>query len=196
MCGDCGASRDLVQLEDLANIEFGSYPQQLVGDLLRFYRVDKRVLRVNIDAADMVIELRQALPLGLILNELVTNALKHAFPDGRSGNLEVKLKYFRMLGTLARGELDEGFAQLTVRDDGVGFPSKLNIDETPSMGSHLVRLLTDQLRGELEVVNAKGTAVTLKFPLSPGRLFRRSVQGTHRDRAVQSTRHVYSDGLV
>ena len=146
----------LYSSEDLANIEFGSYLQQLVGDLLRFYRVDKRVLRVNIDAADMVIELRQALPLGLILNELVTNALKHAFPEGRSGNLEVQLKYLRNAGDACKERtLDEGFAQLTVRDDGVGLPLNLNLDEIPSMGLHLVRLLTDQLRGELRLLPLK-----------------------------------------
>jgi PAS domain S-box-containing protein len=157
----------LYSSQDLGSIEFGTYLEQLVRDLVSFYCVDKNRLAVEIEATDLVVDIGQAIPLGLIVNELVTNTLKHAFPDSQPGRLEVELKYLRNSVDVNQGQtLDDGLGQLTVRDNGVGLPPTVKFEETPSMGLHLVNLLVEQLRGELKVDTAGGTAVTINFPLS------------------------------
>ena len=157
----------LYSSQDLASIEFGSYLQQLVRDLVSFYCVDRKRLQVTVTAEDLVVDIGQAIPLGLIVNELVTNALKHAFPGNRRGTLQVELGYVRSSIDAEQGQtLDEGLGRLTVQDDGVGMPRGLKFDETPSMGLHLVSVLVEQLRGKLEVETTGGTRVTLEFPLA------------------------------
>jgi two-component sensor histidine kinase len=157
----------LYSSQDLASIEFGSYLQQLVRDLVSFYTVDQKRLNVIVTAEDLVVDIGQAIPLGLIVNELVTNALKHAFPEGRQGSVEVKLEYVHSSIDVSKGQtLDQGLGQLGVKDDGVGLPADLKIDEARSMGLHLVNVLTEQLHGTLEVDRSGGTAVVIKFPLA------------------------------
>lgn len=157
----------LYSSEDLGNIEFGSYLEQLVRDLISFYNLAKKCLEVNVEATDLVLDIKQAIPLGLIVNELVTNALKHAFPDGRTGRLNVQLRYSRDPMNRANIQTSsDGFGKLTVSDDGIGLPPNTDFEESPSMGLHLVRLLVEQLRGELEVDVQKGTAITIKFPVA------------------------------
>jgi PAS domain S-box-containing protein len=157
----------LYSSQDLASIEFGTYLKQLVGDLVSFYGVERERLEVQIEATDLVVDIGQAIPLGLIVNELVTNVLKHAFPDSQAGRLEVKLKYLRDSVDPGKGQtLDDGLGQLAIRDNGVGLPRAIKFKETPSMGLHLINLLVEQLRGELKVAADEGTAVTITFPLS------------------------------
>ena len=157
----------LYSSQDLSSIEFGCYVQRLVRDLVGFYGVNQGRIKVTVCAEDLVVGIGQAIPLGLILNELVTNSLKHAFPNGRSGTLQVQLKYLRDSIDENKGEtLDQGLGQLTVEDNGVGLPPGLKCDETPSMGFHLVNVLAQQLRGELNVERKEGASVSIKFPLS------------------------------
>jgi PAS domain S-box-containing protein len=157
----------LYSSQDLASIEFGSYLRQLVGDLVSFYSVDRKRLQVTVTTEDLVVDIGQAIPLGLIVNELVTNALKHAFPSGRRGTVKVELGYVRSSIDAEQGQtLDEGLGRLTVQDDGVGMPPGLKFDQTPSMGLHLVNVLVEQLRGTLELETTGGTRVTIEFPLA------------------------------
>jgi two-component sensor histidine kinase len=94
----------------------------------------------------------QALPLGLIVNEVVSNAFKHAFPDGRAGHITVSL------------ERADGHAVLTVRDDGIGYSPR---DTTGNMGMKLIESLTRQIDGRHSFANRGGTIFTLEFPLPP-----------------------------
>ena len=157
----------LYSSQDLASIEFGAYMESLVADLVSFYAVDKNRLNVTVRAADLVVDISQAIPLGLIVNELVTNTLKHAFPGGRSGELSIQLAYLESSIDRIEGEtLDDGLGQLTVSDNGVGLPPNLDFEQTRSMGLHLVNVLTRQLQGELRVSTEAGTSFSIKFPLS------------------------------
>ncbi|HSU33143.1 MAG TPA: histidine kinase dimerization/phosphoacceptor domain -containing protein [Bryobacteraceae bacterium] len=157
----------LYSSQDLASIEFGSYLKQLVRDLVSFYSVDRKRLQVTVTTEDLVVDIGQAIPLGLIVNELVTNALKHAFPGDRRGTVQVELGYVRSSIDAEKGQtLDEGLGRLTVQDDGIGMPPGLKFDETRSMGLHLVNVLVEQLRGTLELETAAGTRVTIEFPLA------------------------------
>jgi PAS domain S-box-containing protein len=169
----------LYSSQDLASIEFGPYVQHLVRDMVAFFGVDRNRVQIVVNAADLVVDIGQAIPLGLIVNELVTNALKHAFPNGRAGTLEIQLDYLRDSVDIEKGQtLDQGLGQLTVRDNGLGLPANLKFDETPSMGLHLVNVLVKQLQGELDVTSTQGTSVTIKFPLS-GTLVRLGEDGSN-----------------
>ena len=106
----------------------------------------------------------QALPLGLIANELICNALKHAFPGERTGAIDVATRY--LTDNVESGQsLDEGWCELVVRDNGVGL--KADFEARGSMGMRLVRLLVQQLRGELQIENTAGPVFVIRFPLKP-----------------------------
>jgi two-component sensor histidine kinase len=98
-----------------------------------------------------------AVPCGLIVNELLSNTLKYAFPPDRTGSIEVGLK-------LQRGQISKYI--LSVRDNGVGLPEKIDPKNTNSMGLQIVRSLTQQLDGTLEVDRRNGTSFLVKFPES------------------------------
>jgi two-component sensor histidine kinase len=97
--------------------------------------------------------LAQAQPCGLILNELLTNAVTHAFPEDRSGMVIMEL----------RGS-SEGSVMLQVTDTGVGVPAALDIHQPTRLGWRLVTLLTQQLHGELALERDRGTRITVRWP--------------------------------
>jgi two-component sensor histidine kinase len=104
--------------------------------------------------------------LGLVVNELVSNTFKHAFPGERSGNVEIALEH---TGAASRHDspTTAAVAQLTIRDNGIGWPAELRADETRSMGLHLVHVLAKQLDAELNIAGHEGTTVVVIFPVLP-----------------------------
>jgi len=151
--------------EDLAEIEFGAYALTLIQDLFALYGVKPDHIHSEINAEDMALTITQAIPLGLILNELVVNCLKHAFPEGRAGTIRVSLRYAKEL--LGPGQiLDEGSGELCVEDDGIGLPEGFELEQTPSMGLYLVQILTRQLRGSLRWRPGRPTRICIRFPLA------------------------------
>jgi PAS domain S-box-containing protein len=160
-----GIHETLYSSPDLANISFGEYMQQLARGLFGFYNAIGDKINLQIATDDLVLEIAQAIPLGLILNELVTNTLKHAFPNGRKGNVWATLHYVPEPEGSA-GTLDEGTAVLTVEDDGVGLPEGFDVQQQDSMGVYLVRVLTRQLRGSVHVSRSPNTQFRVVFPLS------------------------------
>ena len=119
---------------------------------------------LRIDSDDIVLDVTQAIPLGLIVNELLTNVLKHAFPDGRTGTVWVSFRYLPE-PSASKGTLDEGSAVFTVEDNGVGLPEGFDIQQQDSMGVYLVRVLTRQLRGLVHVNQHGRTQFRVVFPL-------------------------------
>jgi two-component sensor histidine kinase len=107
---------------------------------------------LQLAVADVALAVDKAIPCGLILNELITNALKHGFPDGRSGTVRVELAAF-----------DAGL-RLVVSDDGVGLPRDLDFQRSESLGLQLVRMLAKQLEASLEIVPGRGTTFRLTVP--------------------------------
>ncbi len=148
---------------DLGNILFGAYMEQLLQELLAFHAVDPRRVSLDVAAADVVISIEQALPLGLILNELITNCLKHAFPEQSKGRIKVRLDY-----VASNGEEGPQECELSVSDDGIGMSTGNGLTNTQSMGLHIVDLLASELRGKLEMSQdqQRGTKFTLRFPLT------------------------------
>ncbi len=147
---------------DLGNILFGAYMEQLLQELLAFHALDPQRVSVDVIAADVVVSIEQALPLGLILNELVTNCLKHAFPESSQGRVNVRLEY-----VASDGEAGPQQCDLSVSDNGIGMSTSDGLPNKQSMGLHIVDLLVSELRGKLEVSQdqQRGTKFTLRFPL-------------------------------
>ncbi len=141
----------LYESGDLSRIDFEAYLRQIASDLIAFYGIDGDRIRVVIDAQPVKLNISQAVPCGLIVSELLTNAVKHAFPDDRRGVVKVRLH-------------PDGECVLVVSDDGVGLPENLDPKRSGSMGLQLVHLLTEQLPGTVEIDGSNGTRVTIRFP--------------------------------
>jgi len=145
----------LYRSEDLARVDFAGYTRQLVDDLFRAYKVsdDDVQLELDIDIPDLGIDI--AIPCGLLLNELITNCLKHAFAAAPTGRLRVGLHRTGAINVL------------TVSDDGAGFPDTVDFRHTTSFGLQLVNTLVDQLDGEIALSSGPGATFTVRFPITP-----------------------------
>ena len=140
--------------DDFGRIELASYLDQLCSHLLRSYGIDSSRIHLNLRANKVSLTLERAIPFGLIVNELVSNSLKYAFPDGQSGNILVHVH-----------RTDDHFYMLTVGDDGIGLPDAFDIKLLKSLGLQLVSDLSAQLTGSLTWTNNAGAHFQLKFPI-------------------------------
>jgi PAS domain S-box-containing protein len=145
----------LYQTENYAQVPFSTYAGSLAASIFESTGVSPDAVRLvlAIEAFDLAVD--KAIPCGLILNELISNALKHAFPDDRRGVLRVELV-----------KVDRATADLTVADDGQGMAEPLDITTCKSLGMRLVSTLARQLRGRLTVTHQPGVTVRVTFPLS------------------------------
>jgi PAS domain S-box-containing protein len=141
----------LYQSQDLARIDFAEYVRNLANYLLRSYGVDTDLIKLKINVEDVSLGVDMAIPCGLILNELVSNSLKHAFPDSRRGEIRIELR-----------SDDDQFA-LMAGDDGIGLPEDLDFRNPESLGLQLVNMLVDQLEGTIELDRSGGTAFEIVF---------------------------------
>ncbi|MHC4266866.1 MAG: histidine kinase dimerization/phosphoacceptor domain -containing protein [Planctomycetota bacterium] len=144
---------NLYRSKDLSNIDFNDYIKSLVKGLFLSYKMDtnKIALKINIETVFFAIE--TAIPCGLIINELVSNSLKYAFPDGRVGEINITFR-----------SLDKGELEIIVSNDGVSFPKDLDFRNTESLGLRLVtNLAENQLHGKIELNRSKGTEFQISF---------------------------------
>ena len=147
----------LYRSREYARIGIGEYIDQLATTLFSTYEVDQRRVQLHIEAENIFIDLERAIPCGLLLNELITNSLKYAFPDGRKGQIWIQFRP------------DGDHIILDYRDDGVGLPVDLNLENAQSLGMQLVHLLTiHDLQGSLKFENGgkQGVQFFISFPLS------------------------------
>jgi len=136
--------------ESLANIDFREYLKGVIQDLLHGKGSDR--ITIGLDAEQIVLDIDQAIPCGLIVNELCSNALKHAFVDRSDGTITVSLH-----------RTGVSMVSLVVRDDGVGLPEDLDVYRETSLGMTLVTSLVDQIGGALVVDRVGGTAFEITF---------------------------------
>jgi two-component sensor histidine kinase len=143
----------LYQSEDLSAVDMRSYLESITEELRQMYAGEMPV-RVSTSSESIYLDIYQAIPLGLILNELISNALEHAFLPAEGGTLHI---------SLSPGE--HHWCELRVKDDGKGLPRDvMPEEESETMGMKLVAVLSDQLRGHLEVQRGEGTEFVLSFP--------------------------------
>jgi len=141
----------LYQSSHLKRIDIGDYIQTLAGDLFRAYATDSARIKLNFDIEEVMVDINTMIPLGLIVNELLSNSLKHAFPEEREGHIDIGFH-----------SQDHSY-QLIVSDNGVGFPEDINYQDTKSLGLRLVNILTDQIDGTIKLKREHGTNFIIEF---------------------------------
>jgi PAS domain S-box-containing protein len=147
----------LYQSRDLGKLNFAEYADSLVQTLMRTHSLG--ALRTLVEPSAVCLPIDSALPCGLILNELVTNAIKHAFRGGSTPDPRI---------TIRVAEQGEDLT-LTVQDNGCGLPEGVSYKESRTLGLHLVRTLIRQLRGEVRVAVERGTRWSVVFPRQPSK---------------------------
>ncbi len=155
----------LYRSETPSEIDFSEYVKDLTRGLLSSYNVGDAKVELSIDIADVVLGMDSAVPCGLIINELISNALKHAFPDHKQGRILVWMRPSDRSASTTTAESTESsrFFELRVEDDGVGLPASLDIETANSLGLKIVRTLTSQLKGVMEIGRDGGTRVSIVF---------------------------------
>jgi PAS domain S-box-containing protein len=147
----------LYQSGNLADIDMADYIHSLVGNLLSSHAQVAMPPAVIFDLLPVRLAIDRAIPLALIINELVTNAMKHAFPDGRPGEIRIALQK-------CRDKLSQAAAyELIVTDNGAGLPAGFDAAKQKSLGLQLVAMLTKQLGASLAIESAQGTSVCITF---------------------------------
>jgi two-component sensor histidine kinase len=131
-------------------VDAAAFLQQLAENLFSFYGIDGERVRMELQVGETLIDIEQALPFGLILNELLCNTFKYAFPENQRGTVTVKI--------------DGSAGLLVVADDGAGLPAQLDPENSPSLGLQLVHMLVEQIGGTIAVESGRGTRITIKFP--------------------------------
>lgn len=153
-----GRIKSITMLHDMLSrsagprdINFSKYLDSLSDMILENYSVSPGDVRLIKDLDVTCLDIDAAIPCGLIVHEIISNSLKHAFPEGR-GEVYVGLK-----------RQDNGFHELTIRDDGVGLPEEVDIHESESLGMQLIMGLTKQIGGTVEIKSGSGTSYSIQF---------------------------------
>lgn len=143
---------ELYRDKHLSHVDFPGYVRTLTSSLFRSYGVNSSTVALEIDTSDVMLGIDTAIPCGLIVNELVSNSLKHAFPEGRKGKIRVSL----------RAESNGKFV-LVIHDDGIGLPLDVDSRNAQSLGLQLVYTLTEQIEGTIELNREHGTEFRIVF---------------------------------
>jgi two-component sensor histidine kinase len=146
----------LYQSQDLALVDFSKYLVRMAHHLFLSYGVDSQRIRLETELDSISLELDDALPLGLLVSEGVSNSLKHAFPAGRQGQVRIELRRDAPTSVV-----------LKLSDDGVGLAPDLDWTTSRSLGLRLVRALAEQLCGSLHIGSHHGTEIQLSFHVKP-----------------------------
>lgn len=142
---------------NLSDIDFAEYIQVLAAEVFSSYGLDPARIQLVFELQPLRFEIGRAIPCGLILNELLSNALKYAFPDRHTGQIRVSLQQHEL------------HTQLTVEDSGVGLPETYSPDEAKSLGLRIVSTLTRQLGASMEITSNRGAQFVLRLPNDVGR---------------------------
>jgi two-component sensor histidine kinase/HAMP domain-containing protein len=143
----------LYESKELAKVDFGRYVGELTQGLVRVYGERTGKIRLDLDIKDIFLGIDTAIPCGLIINELVTNSLKYAFPEGREGTVYISMR-----------KIDEERLELVLSDNGIGMPEDLDFRNTRTLGLQLVTTLSEhQLQGSIELDRTEGTEFRIKF---------------------------------
>jgi two-component sensor histidine kinase len=141
----------LYQSKDFAQVDFALFLETLTGQLHGSLGSDR--VAFELDLERVMLPIQKAIPCGLIVNELVSNALKHGFPDGAKGVIKIELR-----------RADGGWVNFSVSDNGSGLAETLDLANTPTLGLHLVRLLSEQIGASLTVRRRNPTRFAVGFP--------------------------------
>jgi two-component sensor histidine kinase len=150
-------------------LNFSAYIEELADNLLSTYRLGNTDISLNRDLeGDLFLNMDTAIPLGIIINELISNSFKHAFPGREKGEIRIKLNRegkgdFMNIGESKFEDSKRSTLILSVSDNGVGIPENFDIENLDSLGLQLVTSLTEQLDGEFEIKRNNGTEFIISF---------------------------------
>lgn len=143
----------LYRSENLASINFGEYIKNLANDLFRSYRMSVARVALKMEVSDITIDIDSVVPCGLIVNELITNSLKYAFPDNKKGEIKISLH-----------KNEDSEIEMVFSDNGIGLPEDIDYRNTDSMGLRLIFKMTEhQLGGKVELDRSNGTEFRICF---------------------------------
>jgi two-component sensor histidine kinase len=145
----------LYQSKDFARVDFHGFLQSFVPTLIQSYSMSPEQIDLRIHVEEIKLPLDVAIPCGLIVNELISNSLKHAFPKGTGGEI-----------TIGFAHDQDNHAILSVGDDGVGLPPGFNVEKSGTLGMQLVYLLTGQIGGAVHIDHSSPTRLEVRFPLA------------------------------
>jgi two-component sensor histidine kinase len=144
----------LYRTTGLNNINFAEYLEELVNSLWESYLEQDTAIELSLALEPVWLNLETANPCGLIVNELISNALQHAFPDETKGKVWVKLW---------TNPVDQQI-NLKIEDNGIGLPNQIDMNQLKSLGLELIFTLTEQIQGHLSIENKQGTSFHICFP--------------------------------
>lgn len=147
---------NLHRSENLTHVDIKEFLNTVVNDTKSSSTVDGQDIAFHVDADNIVIDIDHAIACGQIVSELVSNSLKHGFPNGKAGNVEISLH-----------QEETGFVKMSVADDGIGLPDGFDIKQEDTLGMRLVEVLTMQLNGKVNIDGSNGTAVHISFQEQP-----------------------------
>jgi len=136
----------------IQQVDLGSYIKSIIDNLSKTYNSSLNNILVQISTQDMIVPFQKAILYGLLVNELVSNSIKHAFPMGRAGSIHVELSS------------EDEHVYLVISDDGIGIPSSVDIKNVSSFGLQLIDMITTQLKGTLDIDITKGTKISVTIP--------------------------------
>ena len=142
----------LYQSSDFTSVDMKSYLDDMSHQLINIYNITKNI-QLTLDVENINIDINRAIPCGLVLNELITNAFKHAFPNQRKGKISVSLKV-----------LKDASYELIVADDGIGIPENVDVAESESLGLNLIKMLSKQLNATWTLKQDEGTLFRIVIP--------------------------------
>ncbi|HEX38031.1 MAG TPA: response regulator [Candidatus Cloacimonetes bacterium] len=144
--------KKLYSSSDLAHIDFSDYITALILQLLASFELQKGHIELDLNIKEVTLDISKAIPCGLIINELITNAFKHGFAEGKEGKITVIMHY-----------KDNDEIELIIANDGEPFPKEIDFTNTQTLGLQLVTSLVQQIDGEIELDTSKGTKFSIKF---------------------------------
>lgn len=142
----------LYRSDNQSRIDLSVYIESLADNLLLVYAENKRELLINYSLDNLLVDFDIAIPIGLIVNEVVTNSIKHAFLDKEKGRIDIAL------------EKKTHTINIIIKDDGIGIPVNFDIDNNKTLGLQLVKLLVNQLNGKYKIYREEGTTVQIEIP--------------------------------
>ncbi|MHA1969295.1 MAG: PAS domain-containing sensor histidine kinase [Candidatus Hodarchaeales archaeon] len=142
----------LYESQDLAKVNFNNYLKDMINNMLMSCGLNSQKVAFKTDVQDITLGVDTAIPCGLIINELVSNSIKYAFPEGKEGEIKVSL---RRNGTAE--------VKMTISDNGVGMPEDVDFRNTDSLGLNLVNTLVKQIQGKMELNKEKGSKFEITF---------------------------------
>ena len=140
------------QSDGISKIDFDEYARKLIEHLYSSFKINANAITVDFNVNNVKLDIDTAVPCGLIINEIVSNAFKHAFVGREKGHVKISIQ---------NTTIDNYY--LEISDDGIGMPSDFSLDKADSLGFQLIQALSDQLDGKLELVTSPNNGLTYKL---------------------------------